>query len=200
MMAVGANIRSIEALEVFRRALVMFRSAANTLLDDTDAAVVSTRLWLEGEQRSRWERELRRRGDVVTQAKRVLSGARMSKRRGTLETAQMEVRRAMVRLREAEGKLAAVKAWRVRYDAQVAPMLKPLDSLRTVVNGELVRAIAYLRDAGRALADYAGTTAGSGRSAPGDDREEGEGASEKEGVYCSGWCVLRAFGSGGFGF
>ena len=57
-----AHVTSVEALESFRANLIVYLSKARPTLDEVSSDVQRIQGWLENEQRTHWENELRRRG------------------------------------------------------------------------------------------------------------------------------------------
>ena len=60
-MAEKAQVTSLEALDTFRSQLIVYLSQARPALEEVGAEVLRTRMWLENDQRTHWENELRRR-------------------------------------------------------------------------------------------------------------------------------------------
>ena len=67
-MTQKANVTALDALEAFRADLVLYISKARPTLEEVSADVVRARLWLENEQRTHWENQLRRRTRELEQA------------------------------------------------------------------------------------------------------------------------------------
>ena len=60
-----AHVTSVDALESFRASLIVYLSKARPTLEEVSADVQRTRGWLEDEQRTHWENELRRRSRAL---------------------------------------------------------------------------------------------------------------------------------------
>ena len=58
-MATQAQITSVEAIELFRAALIVFTSQARPALEEISGEMTRTRLWLQNDQRRFWENERR---------------------------------------------------------------------------------------------------------------------------------------------
>ena len=71
-----AHVTSVDALETFRASLIIYLSKARPALEEVSADVQRTRGWLESEQWPHWEREVRRRGQVLQEAQQALFSAR----------------------------------------------------------------------------------------------------------------------------
>jgi hypothetical protein len=114
-MGERANVESIESLKSLRRTLVKFAEAANAALGDADSDVNRMMNWLETEQLSRWQTQVRLRTDLVTKAKDALREKQLYKspaggRQSTVDE-EKALKIAIRRLEEAEQKLAAVKKY-----------------------------------------------------------------------------------------
>ena len=65
-----AHVTSVDALEAFRSNLIVYLSKARPTLEEVSAEVQRMRSWLEDEQRTYWENELRRRSRALEEAQR----------------------------------------------------------------------------------------------------------------------------------
>ena len=157
-MPESAHITSLEALESFRSHLIVFLNAARPALDEVRGEIVRTRLWLEHEQRTYWENQIRRRTQKLQDAEAELFKLRLSTMHNATEVAQAAVRRATAAIREAEAKLKAVKRWSREFDREIEPHARLLDRLRDVLSNEMTTAAGDLSRTMDILADYAGVT------------------------------------------
>ena len=164
----GAHIASVESLEEFRTALLLYGAKATQVLDSADHEVKRTRQWLEGEQTSHWQQELRRRSRIMERAEQELFQARLSTMKNDLTLQQRAARKARAAVEEAEGKLRTIKKWLRDFEAVTAPMARPLDTLRDHFAIEIPKAAAYLRNASNAADAYLHTTLGTTSDRPAD--------------------------------
>ena len=151
-----AHVTSVDALESFRASLIIYLSKARPTLEEVSADVQRTRGWLEGEKRTYWESEFRRRSRALDEAQAALFSSRISKLREISAAEQMAVQRAKRALDEAEAKLRVVKQWNRVFDNRVDPLVKQMEKLHTVLANDMVKAVAYLAQAIDALHKYAG--------------------------------------------
>jgi len=149
-----AHITSVDALETFRSNLIVYVSKARPALEEVSAEVVRTRLWLQNEQRTKWESEVRRRGKLLEQAQAALFSARISNLRKETSAEQLAFHRAKRSMEEAEGKLRTLKQWSRDFDQRVEPLVKQTEKLHTVLANDMVKAIAYLAEAIKTLGAY----------------------------------------------
>src|ERR1051326_1947971 len=149
-----AHVASVEALEAFRSNLVVYVSKARPTLEEVSADVLRTRLWLQNEQRTHWEAQVRRRAKELEQAQAALFSARLSNLREESAAEQMTFHRAKRSLEEAETKLRTLKQWNREFDHRVEPLTKQTEKLHTMLANDMTKAIAYLTEAIKTLAAY----------------------------------------------
>jgi hypothetical protein len=154
-MAGQAKITSVEAIELFRAALILFTSQARPALEEASSEILRARLWLENDQRRLWESERRNRNRKLEQAQSELMTARLSEFQETTSLQQMAVNRARRAVQDAEAKLAALKKWDRELDNRSAPLLKEVEQLHSFLTAEMPKAIALLAQVVRALDAYA---------------------------------------------
>lgn len=156
-MAEQAKVTSIEALESFRSALIIFLTDARRSLDEVNDAVRRTKQWLEHEQRAKWEGQIRHRNKVLAEAQQELFGSKLSSLRTASAQKEEAVRKARRAVAEAEEKLRNVKKWTKNYDSIVEPMIKQTEGLRGYLDHEMLKSIAYLVQTQKTLEGYAET-------------------------------------------
>ena len=171
-----AHVTSVDALESFRSALIIYLSKARPTLEEVSAVVQRTRGWLEGEKRTYWENEFRRRSRALEEAQAAMFSSRISNLREVSAAEQMAVRRAKRDLDEAEAKLRVVKQWNRVFDNRVDPLVKQMEKLHTVLAHDMVRAVAYLTQAISTLDAYAEVT-----PPPATGAAPAEGGASKDG-------------------
>lgn len=175
-MADKAQVTSLEALETFRSHLIVYLSQARPALEEVSAEVMRTRIWLESEQRTHWESELRRRVKTLEQAQQALFSSRLGALRHETAAEQMAVHRAKRAVEEADAKLRVIKKWNREFEGRVQPMAKQTEKLHTVFTNDMVKALTFLTQAINTLAAYADTKPALTTSAPGQAAAEGSDA------------------------
>ena len=153
-MAEKAQITSVEAIESFRAKLIVFLGQARPVLEEIGNEVVQTRLWLQDEQRTFWEHQLRLRGRRLEEAKQELFNAKLSQFHESTALHLMAVQRTQRAVQEAEAKLVMLKKWDRELDNRTAPLMKPVETLHGFVVTDMTRAVAYLDRTLRALDAY----------------------------------------------
>jgi hypothetical protein len=151
-----AHVTSVDALESFRSSLIVYLTKARTTLEEVSSDVQRTRGWLEGEQWTHWEREMRRRSLVLQEAQQALFSSRIANLREVSAAEQMAVQRAKRALEEADTQLRVVKQWNRVFDNRVGPLVKQMEKLHTVLSNDMVQAVAYLAQVIDTLHAYAG--------------------------------------------
>ncbi len=169
-MATQAKITSVEAIELFRAALIVFTSQARPALEEISGDMLRTRLWLDSDQRRFWESELRARNKKLEQTQQELMNARLSEFQDSTSLQIMAVHRAQQSVREAKEKLAALKKWGRELENRAAPLLKEVEQLHSFLTAEMPKATAYLAQVVRALDAYAETAAPAPQTKTGNDK------------------------------
>lgn len=153
-MAEQAKVTSLDALESFRSRLIVFLGKARRAIDEVNDEIRRTRNWLDGEQRTHWEAEVKKRRKRLEMAESELMTARLSEFIDTPSVQQMQVRKARRAVEEAEGKLAMVKKWSRDFDGHAGPLAKKLDSIRHHFDHVMPPGVTYLAQAQRTLEGY----------------------------------------------
>jgi len=156
-MAERAHVTSVDAIDAFRAALLVYISKARPALEEVSAEVLRTRLWLENEQRAHWDAELRRRLRELEQAQQALLSSRISTFRDETAAEMLAVHRAKRAVEEADTKLRVLKRWNREFESRVQPIVKQLEKFHTVLSVDLPKAAAHLEQLLRALEAYAET-------------------------------------------
>jgi hypothetical protein len=150
-----ANVASVDALQAFRSQLIVYISKARPALEEVSTEVMRTRLWLENEQRTHWEGELKRRKRKWDEAQAALFSAQISNLRDESAAEVQAVHRARRTYEEAEAKLKVLKQWNRNFDGHVMPLVKQMEKLHTLLANDLPKAILYLGEIIATLESYA---------------------------------------------
>jgi hypothetical protein len=156
-MAEQAKVTSVDAIEAFRSNLIVFLSKARPTLEEISGDVLRTRQWLENDQRSHWDKEMRIRHRDLEQAQGELFSARLSRLQQPTAAQYMAVRRAQDAVREAEEKQKLLKKWKRELENRTEPMVKLVDQLHGFLNSEMLKAVEYLGEVVGTLQAYAET-------------------------------------------
>lgn len=157
-MSDSARIDDIEALKLFRRALWKFAETANVALGDAESEVQRVLLWLETEQRSYWEHQLRLRYEAVMKAKDALRQKKLFKdSTGKYPSAVDEekaVALAQRRLEEAEQKVAAIRRYIPRLQRELQLYKGSVQRFATTVQVDVPSAVHTLDRVTSKLEEY----------------------------------------------
>ncbi len=153
-----AKITSVEAIESFRAKLIVYLGQARPVVDEAAHELSRTRLWLQNDQRSLWENELRKRGRKLEEAKQELFSAKLSQFQDSTVIPLMAVQRAQQGVQEAESTLGSLKKWERELDNRAAPLMKQTEQLQGFLATDMGRAVAYLDQVLKALDAYRNVT------------------------------------------
>lgn len=153
-MATHAKVTSVEALEAFRASLIVFLNKAHSSVDQVSDEVRRVRSWLQHDQRTHWEGEVRRRARDLAQAEQEMMSARMTKALDNLSAQQQAVNKARRSLEEAQDKMRKIKLWIRDFDGTVDPLARGLNSLRGYLDHDMPQAIAYLSEVEKIMEGY----------------------------------------------
>lgn len=153
-MADEAKVRSIDSLEYFRSALIVFLSRARKAINHAEDGVKRGRYWVEQDQQSHWSQEWKKRSRKLSQAQQELLTAKMSKFQDSVMLQEKLLRRAKQDVADAEAKLGSIKRWSREFDRAFDPALKGLNQLSDHLEHEMPRAIAWMEQALRTLGAY----------------------------------------------
>ena len=156
MMAEQAKVSSVEAIDRFRSALVLYIAKAKALLESAADDATRTRNWVDMDRLPYWQQQARLRKLKLEDAQHELFSAEMANLREPTTAERAAVRQARQSLREAEEKLRTVIRWRRAFDNEVQPLLKQLEQFRTLLANDLPMAVQFLDQAVRTLESYAG--------------------------------------------
>lgn len=169
-MSEGARIESIDALKHFRIALFKFQESANVALADAEGDINSTLNWLENEQLSHWQTQIRKRHDLLERAREALRMKRLFKdssgRTPQAVEEEKAVRVCQARLAEAEEKLANVKKYTRVLQREMQVYKGSVQRFATTVQSDIPVAAAALDSMLTSLEAYVALSAADTSQAP----------------------------------
>src|SRR5450432_2854008 len=147
-MSEGARIESIDTLKHFRVALFKFAEAANTALGDAESDMNQTLNWLENEQFSHWQTQIRKRHDALERAKEALRMKKLFKDASGRTPNALEEEKAVrlwqAREEEAIQKLANVKKYTRILQRELQVYKGSVQRFATTVQSDIPVAAAML--------------------------------------------------------
>ncbi|MCU0770683.1 MAG: hypothetical protein MUE94_02785 [Verrucomicrobia bacterium] len=167
-MAERAHLTSLEALESFQTALVLYLEKARRAVDEISDEVKRTRTWVESDRHVHWKNEAKRRARVLEMKQQELFSARIGHLAEAPHGYQQAVRQARRALDEANEKLDQVRRWSREFDNRVEPLARHVDKLRHTLTVDMGKAVASLRQTLETLHQYAGVRASPGAASPAD--------------------------------
>jgi hypothetical protein len=162
-MSGSVNVRSIQALDELKTAINRFASEAPEPVRALEREAMRTLEWLE-KRRHYWEQAVRTAQDAVRGAEAALAYCRASARfdpqtgRAYVPDCsgyEMELRRAVARLREAEENLHAARRWQQTVQEQTGAYQRQAQRFAGMVASDLPKATALLDRKVAALQSYA---------------------------------------------
>ena len=121
-MSEGARIQDIDALRALKRALWKFSEISAAAIADAEGDVQRTMMWLETEQRSHWQHQLRMRHELVNRAKEALRMKKLYKdptgARQSCVDEEKALAAAQRKFAEAELKLNNVRKYTTRLEKE----------------------------------------------------------------------------------
>jgi hypothetical protein len=166
-MSDSARVRSIDALDDLREALIQFGDRTLQALDAAAAELRRTHEWLDDQERY-WRDEIRKQEEAVFLAKQELARRRMMKvgdRHVDCSEQEKALRRAKERLEFAEEKQELTRHWLRQWATETMEFEGPCRQLKGLLESDLVRACNLLENKTEALEAYLAVTPPE-RSAP----------------------------------
>jgi multidrug resistance efflux pump len=145
-MSQSARVESLDALKEFKADLVTFGVDAQEALAAAETGI--RRLLDEIEQQQKlWQAEIRKRQEELTRAKAEMSRQRWGHRDGKgpgMTEAEINLKKAERRLREAEAKLETTRKWLLHLPREVAEYQGVARRMGSFVETDLKRGVALL--------------------------------------------------------
>jgi hypothetical protein len=153
----SANVRSVDALQDFKLAMITFSEDAKNALTGVEMEVRRIRDWLVREQLAYWQTQVKRRNEAVSMARTELHRRRLSQQNSDAisDTEQKEnLRTAQRRLEEAEDKVVRVKKWIPVLEHAIAEYHSAAQPLGDRLSGQYLNSMAALERTIAALDAY----------------------------------------------
>jgi hypothetical protein len=166
MAGSGANVASVEAINVLRAALVRFAESAEAALTALSLEARRPLEWIEDDRTRYWPQQARRAADAVNEA-RIALERREARISGEDPQYCYDERKALEkakrRLHLCEEKIGATRRWRVQMQKEVEELQVQIARLRHYLETDLVKAMATLEQMSVSLEKYlAGRSSRSG--------------------------------------
>lgn len=160
----GANVHDIEIFRSLKAALVKFRQSADSVLLNGDSQMARMVSWLENEQISYWNGQIRRRREIVSRALEAVRSKKLFKdASGRTPDASREeklLKLAQAALDDAEARLAATRRALPRLQKEIETYRGGVHGLGNALMADIPRAIAAVERMSRSLEEYVSAEAG----------------------------------------
>jgi len=157
-MSQGANVEDLDVFRFMKTSLIKFRQSAESALISADSQASRTLQWLESEQVSYWQSQIRRRQEVAMRCREAIRNKKIFKdSTGKTPSAVQEEKQLTVALRaleEAEMKLGVTKRHIPMLQKELEVYRGGVQALGSVLVTELPKAIAMLERLSGTLQDY----------------------------------------------
>lgn len=154
-MAEQAQVKSVDALESLRSALVQYQAKSRRALDMALDEVARTRQWILSDRRVHWEGQIRHWTRLLERARAELMTVRLSALVDRSVRHEEAVRTAERSLAHAQEKVKVLKRWARDFDTALGPHVRRLESVREHLIHHLPKATAWLHQAQLTLEGYA---------------------------------------------
>jgi hypothetical protein len=143
-----ARVESVDALRAFRQALIKFAETANVSLADAEGEMTRVLVWLETEQDTYWQSQIRKRHEDVERARDAVRQKKLYKSpAGNTQSAVEEekmLKIAQRRLEEAEQKLKNVRRYVPRLQKELQNYKGGIQRLQGDVMTDIPLAVSRL--------------------------------------------------------
>lgn len=163
----AASVHSIPMLREFRAALATYDTEAKESQAVNDMSVRRGVEWFQNDLLKHWLSEIRKREDAVTNARADYERCRMQSfgdRVPDCTDQKIALKKAQMRLEEAQEKVKAVKKWSRVLDEEMQDYQGQSQQLTDMLAGEMPKAMAELDRMISALEAYIGVAAPMGSS------------------------------------
>jgi hypothetical protein len=144
---------------MFRRALIKFAEAATVAMGDAESEMQRRLNWLENEQDSHWQGQIRKRQEEVSKCRDAVRQKKLFKdfagRTPSADQEEKALRIALARLEEAERKLAAVRKYAKKLPREIEVYKGTVQRFATTIQTDLPTAAGKLDAMIRKLEEYA---------------------------------------------
>ncbi len=146
-MSSQATVHSVEALKDFRVALALYSEDTLGALGAIEGEVRRTVRWLEQERPAYWADQIKRRRELVSQARAEVFRKNLQKRPDytpAMSEQKENLRKAEASLQDAEKRLTMVKKWQPRLQHAVLEYHASVQRLKDLAGAEIPGAVDLL--------------------------------------------------------
>lgn len=157
-MSEQVKVEDLEVFRLFRAALLKFAQAAGESLSHADGEISRTHTWLENEQATYWQGQIRKRTEMVAAARDALRQKKLFKdSTGRTPNAIQEEKalaQCLAALEHAQAKFEAVRKWLPKLEKAAELYSGGVSRLQGTVTGDIPKAVALLDRLAETLEEY----------------------------------------------
>jgi hypothetical protein len=171
-MSEQVRVDDLEIFGRFRVAMIKFAQAADEALSSADSEISRTHSWLESEQRTFWEGQLRKRVEAVTKAREALRQKKLYKDSSGRTPSAIEEEKFLAKcvaaVTQAEERLQAVRRWLPKLERAAGMYRSGVAALSKTASDDVPKGIALLDRLAESLQQYlqVESAGGGGASSP----------------------------------
>lgn len=170
-MGETVRVDSIDVLKEFKIALWKFQEAATVALGDAESEMHRVLMWLQTEQDSHWQHQIRKREEIVGRCKEAVRMKKIFKDATGRQQSAIEEEKALKiaqrNLEEAQQKLLMVRKWSRVLPKEIETYKGTVQRFATTVQSEIPVAASHLEKLAQKLEAYVAVQMQSGVSAVG---------------------------------
>ena len=157
-MSEQVRVKDLEVFARFRVTLIKFAQAASEAVSSADSEVAGTHNWLETEQRTFWEGQLRKRTEGVTKAREDLRQKRLYKDSSGRTPSAIEEEKALARavaaVAHAEDRLQNVRRWLPRLEKAGGMYRSGVAALSKTIADDIPKGVSLLDRLAESIHQY----------------------------------------------
>lgn len=157
-MAEGARVDSLDTLKAFKAALWKFQDAAQMALGDAESDVNRLLMWVQNEQDSFWQGQIRKCQEAVVRAKEAVRMKKVFKDASGRQQSAVDEEKALQvaqkRLAAAEAKLVLVRRWGRQLQKEMEMYKGGVQRFATSLHSDIPNAAAHLESLAAKLDAY----------------------------------------------
>lgn len=157
-MSEEVKVKDLEVFARFRAAMIKFAQHAGDAISSADSEVAGTMNWLDTEQRTFWEGQLRKRTEAVAKAREDLRQKRLYKDSSGRTPSAVEEEKALAKavaaVGHAEERLQNVKRWLPRLEKASGLYRSGVAALSKTIADDIPKSVSLLDRLAESLHQY----------------------------------------------
>lgn len=158
-MGEAVRVDTVEVFKEFKIALIKFQEAATVALGDAESEMHRVLTWLQHEQDSYWQHQIRKREEIVGRCKEAVRMKKVFKdatgRQQTAIEEEKALKTAQRNLEEAQQKLAMVRKWARALPKEIEMYKGGVQRFATSVQSDIPVAMSHLEKLAQKIEAYA---------------------------------------------